>query len=1139
MAIQSRASGIQLDLPAGYSVAPATTARGAPQKTRRKGRLSSRPIPLSDGGAGEPDPLIEALKKHDLKVADDMVIRPTGRRGRGAAEARVAVDVARNESAVLLVEQDGVYAWQFASSTERVPTKRGAEGGANGRQRLSFAIPISATDSKTRRISLGGLAGKLIPKKIRTVVLKFAVGATLDAGVKYFERKAHRGLVWMNSTDPKSWKSVDSAKDLKIPKNHPAKILLFVHGTFSSSRGSFGGLGATDEGRKLLEDALRRYDLVLGFDHVTLSEDPLQNAEDLLKRLTAAKWPQPPEIDVVAYSRGGLVARSFLETVLPGSGWSPRIGRAVLVACTNNGTRLAEPDNWRTFIDLYTNLSAGASRAIAVLPHGALAAVVLSEAIQGAGALVKYVATHAVSDGGVPGLSAMEPDGKFVVTLNKTQEGQQTAEAAEYFAITSDFEPELMGANGALPSRLLTFLKDGLIDQLMQLPNDLVVDTTAMTIVDPHAGQFVKDTLDFGSNGDVFHTNYFLQGRTVSRMSRWLQLVPMARANGGGGAAPRAADGAGPAKKAERSTKRAARSRNGGRAPASKRRAAMKKTTRRLNGGGGGGAVAASLPSARAAKRARPATKARRTSERPVPRSRTGTPVEKATRVPARSTVATNFLAEMDDEVVVRQKAKVEVRVSQKSLERAAAKASATGRVPLERRKRLSIHLIPKRNFKVVGDTSVDFMPPEPGERSSCEFVVQATHEGAGEVWVEARQRQVTLLTMKLKPKIVARLSGTAKKARARSTPTADAPSPGLPNTLRVVEMPRGNKVVYLYDLNCSGLKVIGAEESKPIGSVSKFIDNLYRKIEERFVETAGDVEAFTHDLRAIGGNLFDQLVPAKIQKLLWDNRTRIDNIMLLSTEPYVPWELVYLKKPGAKTVSDKSLFLGQMGLVRWLHDAEWHPEVVRVRKGRARFAIPAYPLPDDKLVEAEAERAFLEEAFGATAVTPQPNDVRRLLSGPNAFDLFHFAGHGYAEHKNIEDASLMLEGRVDGEKYVPASIDAVTVKEYARLAKVGDNRPMVVLNACRVGMQGRELTNIGGFAQAFLTRGAGIFVSSLWSVEDQPARTFTETLYRELLKRRTLSQAAKTARQKARTAGDATWLAYVVYGHPQAKLVR
>ena len=96
---------------------------------------------------------------------------------------------------------------------------------------------------------------------------------------------------------------------------------------------------------------------------------------------------------------------------------------------------------------------------------------------------------------------------------------------------------------------------------------------------------------------------------------------------------------------------------------------------------------------------------------------------------------------------------------------------------------------------------------------------------------------------------------------------------------------------------------------------------------------------------------------------------------------------------------------------------------------------------------------------------------------------------------------------------------------------------PVIVLNACQVGRQGYQLTGNGGFAQAFLKAGAGAFVGTLWSVGDQPARNFTETFYDSLRNQKTVGEAAIDARAAAETAQDSTWLAYVVYGHPLAKL--
>jgi CHAT domain-containing protein len=77
----------------------------------------------------------------------------------------------------------------------------------------------------------------------------------------------------------------------------------------------------------------------------------------------------------------------------------------------------------------------------------------------------------------------------------------------------------------------------------------------------------------------------------------------------------------------------------------------------------------------------------------------------------------------------------------------------------------------------------------------------------------------------------------------------------------------------------------------------------------------------------------------------------------------------------------------------------------------------------------------------------------------------------------------------------------------------------------------------MGGFARAFIDAGAGVFVGTLWSVGDSPARDFTEEFYKQLKAKKKLLTAVKKARQAAKVAGDATWLAYVVYGDPHAKL--
>ena len=58
----------------------------------------------------------------------------------------------------------------------------------------------------------------------------------------------------------------------EVLPDEPLRIMLWVHGTFSSTAGAFGALTATSEGKALLAQARERYHAVIGFDHPTLSE---------------------------------------------------------------------------------------------------------------------------------------------------------------------------------------------------------------------------------------------------------------------------------------------------------------------------------------------------------------------------------------------------------------------------------------------------------------------------------------------------------------------------------------------------------------------------------------------------------------------------------------------------------------------------------------------------------------------------------------------------------------------------------------------------------------------------------------------------------------------------------------------------
>ena len=97
---------------------------------------------------------------------------------------------------------------------------------------------------------------------------------------------------------------------------------------------------------------------------------------------------------------------------------------------------------------------------------------------------------------------------------------------------------------------------------------------------------------------------------------------------------------------------------------------------------------------------------------------------------------------------------------------------------------------------------------------------------------------------------------------------------------------------------------------------------------------------------------------------------------------------------------------------------------------------------------------------------------------------------------------------------------------------------PVVFINACRSLGQVPSYNKLDGWADKFLRAGAAAFIGSLWEVPDGMAREFAQELYRRLAAGDPLGTAVMAARRAvAAEPGDPTWLAYAVYGDPQARI--
>jgi hypothetical protein len=457
-----------------------------------------------------------------------------GARGAGAAKpVTIEVAVGEGQNAALLVESEGVFQWRFPDAPDGLtPARINADRGPGGRRVLRFRVgdaePLRTTQTRGGFVDL---VGDAIFDRVRAYVLKFVARKGVVGLREYLERDLVEGLVDMTG-EPAGWKSGGAPPVPAWPTDRPARLLLAIHGTFSSTLGSFGALTATDAGKNFLADARKRYDAIIGFDHSTLAADPMLNAEEIARGLDSLAPPKGAFIDVIAYSRGGLVARALSEGLLEKRLPDLRVGRVVFVGGTNGGTQLAEPENWRSLLDLTTNLAAAAGRVLKYIGYG-LAGTIVSESVKTIGGLVQAIVDQGVDPNELAGLAAMRPSSQLISTLDAV--AVESPNPPDYYALGSHFRAKIFSEGGGVEpprgvsTKLALTLANFASSGVMKKANDLVVDNDAMQSFGARAGR-LKTVELWGDNVVMYHLNYFQQREIIEAMEGFLLEDPPATA---------------------------------------------------------------------------------------------------------------------------------------------------------------------------------------------------------------------------------------------------------------------------------------------------------------------------------------------------------------------------------------------------------------------------------------------------------------------------------------------------------------------------------------------------------------------------------------------------------------------------------
>lgn len=290
---------------------------------------------------------------------------------------------------------------------------------------------------------------------------------------------------------------------------------------------------------------------------------------------------------------------------------------------------------------------------------------------------------------------------------------------------------------------------------------------------------------------------------------------------------------------------------------------------------------------------------------------------------------------------------------------------------------------------------------------------------------------------------------------------------------------------------------------------------------------------------------LMPRFVKEALRKVAEEVAPQRPTILLLSQDPYIPWELAVLDPPLPGWPPDESPFLGAQAVIgRWVLAAEPPPVLdppqrVLIREQVVIAGDYQGVLDWSKLESAEKEAEVLRERWpAARSVEAKLSPVLECLYGRPGADIIHFALHGQFATDDARQGLVLIDESGTYPVYLkPSHVDA---GKFSRA-------PLVFLNACQVGAGRAVLGNYSGMAGAFVRAGAAAVVAPLWSVNDETASEIALCFYQSVLDgaeapaevlRSFRAGVTLPAIAAGAPAASGTHIAYQFFGHPNLRLL-
>lgn len=429
-------------------------------------------------------------------------------------------------------------------------------------------------------------------------------------------------------------------------------------------------------------------------------------------------------------------------------------------------------------------------------------------------------------------------------------------------------------------------------------------------------------------------------------------------------------------------------------------------------------------------------------------------------------------------------------------------------------------------NFEIIGNNySIIKVPVEPKDSESVEFQIKPKEEGNLTLFIHFYQNGIYVGDIKVETIVEGKSvqSDIAKQnLNHKGIGLPKVNNSSTEKLTMIIQEKSISNFEYQVIIYTSKLSY------KEMNPIIKFTDNPQNKFNTIFqdLENKEDLPAdFIEDkIKGIGQTLYDQLFPEDLKEYYWKHKDDIKSIVILSSEPWTPWEIIMpWRKLESGNIEEDPYLCEKFDITRWIEGKEF------VEKDNLKSGLIVIP-NDTNLSNAILESDWLMKFGDDLKIDFKfDNTYQGVISAfkSDGFDLIHFSTHGKSDPSNIMFSSIILQNKL----YIrPENISGIATS-------FGKSNPLVFLNACQSGSQGFFLTGIEGWAQRFIENGAAIFIGTRWSINDEIALDFSKELYTNIVNGKSIGEATRLARCKCKRNGDSSWLAYQVYAEPNACL--